>query len=653
MFSKILIANRGEIACRIIKSARKMGIQTIAIFSDSDANALHVKMADEAVHVGPSPVADSYLQIDRIINAAKTYGAEAIHPGYGFLSENPEFAEKIVDAGMIFIGPHAGSIRSMGLKDQAKHLMAKANVPIVPGYHGQNQDADFLASEAKKIGYPILIKARAGGGGKGMRLVEKHDDFSIQLASAQREGQSSFGDAHVLIEKYIQSPRHIEVQVFGDTHGNVVHLYERDCSMQRRHQKVIEEAPAPDMTHNMRKVMTEAAVAAAKAINYHGAGTIEFIVDGSDGLKEDGFWFMEMNTRLQVEHPVTEAITGQDLVEWQLRVASGERLPLTQDEIPLQGHSMEARIYAEDPSQNFKPTSGQLVGLVFDKDARIDTGVASGDIISPYYDPMIAKITTFAEDRKRALKALDSALKNTFCAGTASNLGFLQRLASDQDFEAARLDTTLIGRKLDVLGTIAPSTCFDMLAAVIVGFDLDLTQPRLGWQLWQTPQIKLQLLHRDEVFDVTLTLDGNDCVTVEALADTKTFKSVRRVDDIITANSDDERLKARATKNGNSVHVKSAADLHTFTLIDPLDVSDASHANSDHVIAPMTGTVTVLSACVGDRVSEGTPLLVLEAMKMEHTLNAPKDGIIKELYCSVGIAVSEGATLVSFEKSEE
>ncbi|HSO48075.1 MAG TPA: biotin carboxylase N-terminal domain-containing protein, partial [Rhizobiaceae bacterium] len=436
MFTRILIANRGEIACRVIRTARRMGISTVAVYSDADAKAMHVRMADEAVRIGPPPAAESYLDIDAIIEAAKRTGAQAIHPGYGFLSENPDFVEAVEAAGLVFIGPSAASIRAMGLKDAAKRLMEKAGVPVVPGYHGEAQELLILAGKANEIGFPVLIKARAGGGGKGMRLVEKPEDFREALASARREAKAAFGDDRVLVEKYIEKPRHIEVQVFGDNHGNVVHLFERDCSLQRRHQKVIEEAPAPGMTGEMRAAMTDAAVKAAQAINYSGAGTIEFIVDGSNGLRPDGFWFMEMNTRLQVEHPVTEMITGLDLVEWQLRVAAGERLPRTQHEIELCGHAVEARIYAEDASRGFLPAIGTLHHLRFPKGLRVDSGVAEGDAIEPWYDPMIAKVISQAPDRAGALAMLADGLEATQIAGCVTNTAFLARLARHDGFAA-------------------------------------------------------------------------------------------------------------------------------------------------------------------------------------------------------------------------
>ena len=450
----LLVANRGEIACRIIRTARRLGIRTVAVFSDADAHALHVEMADEAVRIGPPPVAESYLDASRILEAARRSGADAIHPGYGFLSENPDFVEAVEAAGLTFVGPSASAIRAMGLKDAAKRLMQEAGVPVVPGYHGDSQDPEVLAAEAERIGFPVLIKARAGGGGKGMRAVERAADFAEALAAARREGEAAFGDPHCLIEKLIGTPRHIEIQVFGDGHGNAVHLFERDCSLQRRHQKVIEEAPAPGMTEEMRAAMGAAAVAAAKAIGYAGAGTIEFIVDASDGLRPDRFWFMEMNTRLQVEHPVTEAITGLDLVELQLRVAAGDPLPFTQEDLVIDGHAVEARIYAEDPARGFLPATGRLTTLQMPRESagvRIDTGVREGDRITPHYDPMIAKLIVHGADRNAALRRLKAALAETRIAGCVTNVAFLERLAGHADFAAGTVDTGLIGRHIDDL----------------------------------------------------------------------------------------------------------------------------------------------------------------------------------------------------------
>ena len=478
MFRKILIANRGEIACRVTTTARRLGVKTVAVYSEADAKAKHVALADEAVLIGPAATAESYLVGEKIIDAAKLTGAQAIHPGYGFLSENPGFVEAVEAAGLVFIGPTADAIRAMGLKDAAKALMVEAGVPVVPGYHGESQDTDLLAEEADKIGYPVLIKARAGGGGKGMRLVEDPKDFASALEGAQREGQASFGDPACLIEKYINQPRHIEIQVFGDSQGNVVHLFERDCSLQRRHQKVIEEAPAPGMTDKVRQAMGQAAVEAAKAIGYEGAGTVEFIADGSGALSTDGFWFMEMNTRLQVEHPVSEAITGLDFVELQLRVASGEPLPFSQDDLAIDGHAFEARVYAEDVAKGFLPATGRLDHLVFPKASefeqgalRIDSGVRPGDEITPWYDPMIAKVIVHGPNRAAALNLLTAALGKCHVAGSVTNLAFLGALSKHEGFSRGELDTGLIGRDLESLtaekgrGCGAGRACRSWLAA--------------------------------------------------------------------------------------------------------------------------------------------------------------------------------------------
>jgi len=471
MFKKILIANRGEIACRIMETASQMGIKTVAVYSDADAEALHVLEADEAINIGPSAALESYLNSDNIIEAAKRSGAEAIHPGYGFLSENPDFVEAVIAAGLVFIGPSADAIRAMGLKDAAKVLMERSGVPVVPGYHRDIQDAQFLAVEAKKIGYPVLIKARAGGGGKGMRLVQNPSEFVAGLEGAVSEGKASFGDGHVLIEKFISSPRHIEIQVFGDNHGNVVHMFERDCSLQRRHQKVIEEAPAPGMSEEMRSAMGKAAVKAAKSVDYSGAGTVEFIVDGSEGLRPDRFWFMEMNTRLQVEHPVTEMITGLDLVELQLKVANDEALPFSQEDLSINGWAFEARIYAEDAAKGFLPSIGRLSHFEMPDDlARIDSGVSEGGVISPHYDPMIGKVITHGEDRHQALANMRAALDHTYIAGVTTNVGFLAALCHDEGFSEGRVDTGLIDRRLDSLISHGEAKPIDIAAGAVMLF---------------------------------------------------------------------------------------------------------------------------------------------------------------------------------------
>ena len=510
MFEKILIANRGEIACRVMETARALGVKTVAVYSDADAASKHVALADEAVHIGGAAPQASYLLGDRIIAAAQATGAQAIHPGYGFLSENPDFVEAVEDAGLTFIGPSASAIRAMGLKDAAKALMEKAGVPVVPGYHGANQDPAFLAAKAEEITYPVLIKAVAGGGGKGMRLVERAEDFADALVSAQGEATTAFGNPDVLIEKYIQMPRHIEVQVFGDGTA-AVHLFERDCSLQRRHQKVIEEAPAPGMTPEMRAAMGEAAVRAAETIGYKGAGTVEFIVDGSDGLRPDGFWFMEMNTRLQVEHPVTEAITGVDLVEWQLRVASGEPLPKQQSELRIEGHAFEARLYAEDVPKGFLPATGTLTHLAFPAGMRADSGVRAGDTISPWYDSMIAKVITHGPTRAAALSQLARALEDTRVAGTTTNLSFLGALARHKGFAAGEVDTGLIARDLESLVATSDVAPAARIAAAQAALALHSpSAAEVGFSLWAPLQRSVQLELEGAAFEATVAVESAD-----------------------------------------------------------------------------------------------------------------------------------------------
>ncbi|OBQ96337.1 acetyl/propionyl/methylcrotonyl-CoA carboxylase subunit alpha [Mesorhizobium sp. AA23] len=649
MFGKILIANRGEIACRVIRTARKLGVRTVAVYSDADVRALNVEMADEAVHIGPSPVGDSYLRGDRIIAAALATGAEAIHPGYGFLSENPDFVDQVTAAGLIFIGPSAASIRAMGLKDAAKRLMEKAGVPVVPGYHGEAQEIVLLATKAREIGYPVLIKARAGGGGKGMRRVDHPDDFSEALSGARREAKAAFGDDRVLVEKYVDKPRHIEVQVFGDNFGNVVHLFERDCSAQRRHQKVIEEAPAPGMTPALRKAMTEAAVKAAKAISYSGAGTIEFIVDASEALKADRFWFMEMNTRLQVEHPVTEMVTGVDLVEWQLRVAAGEKLPKAQNEIALAGHAFEARIYAEDAAKGFLPATGTLYHLKFpdtppeDAAMRIETGVRAGDAISPFYDPMIAKLVVHARDRTTALGALRKALARTEVAGSTVNTAFLAALAADADFAAGDIDTGLIGRHQDALVAVPPPSDEAIAAAALAATDASTAGPAAdpwsslaGYAHFHTLARRTRLRYGEEniLARVSARPDGRFQVALEAPHD--------------AINAHDLRSMPRSARWPGHVTVFVGAVGYTFTVPDPLAKADEAAAASDSLRAPMPGLVKLVRAAAGDTVIKGQPLLILEAMKMEHTIAAPHDGVIAEI-AAEGAQVSDGTVLVRFE----
>ena len=652
MFAKILIANRGEIAARVIETARRMGVATVAVYSDADRDARHRGLADEAAHIGPAPVSESYLKGDRIIEAALATGAGAIHPGYGFLSENPAFVEAVEAAGLVFIGPSAASIRAMGLKDAAKALMAKAGVPVVPGYHGGRQDAAFLAAEAEAIGYPVLVKARAGGGGKGMRLVEDGSGFAAALEGARREGRSSFGDGAVLIEKYVTTPRHIEVQVFGDRHGNVVHLWERDCSLQRRHQKVIEEAPAPGMPPEVRAAMTEAAVRAARAVDYHNAGTVEFIVDGSGPPRPDGFWFMEMNTRLQVEHPVTEAITGLDLVEWQIRVAAGEPLPLAQGEIPLQGHAFEARIYAEDPAKGFLPAPGPLLHVAFPQGVRVDAGVRGGDRISAHYDPMIAKVITHAPARTQALFRLRQALGETHIAGTATNLGFLQALCLDPDFAAGRMDTGLIGRKQAALTDVGPPDDAAILFAAMAALDLDPARPRFGFRLWGSASRRVELVSGGELVARDLRLLGPGHIAVEQGARGTAFEAVSVAADGMRARQNGRNLHARVVRGGDVVSVLLDGRITEFAVLDPLAVEPSGGAGENRITAPMTGLVRSVPVRAGARLAKGDIFVVLEAMKMEHSLRAATDGVVEAVHCAVGDTVSDGTLLVEFAPAE-
>ncbi|TKW65646.1 MAG: acetyl/propionyl/methylcrotonyl-CoA carboxylase subunit alpha [Paracoccus denitrificans] len=641
MFQKILIANRGEIACRVIDTCRKLGVATVAVYSDADRGARHVAMADEAIHLGGPAPADSYLKGDAIIAAAKATGAQAIHPGYGFLSENPDFVDAVDAAGLVFIGPSAKAIRAMGLKDAAKALMEKAGVPVVPGYHGDNQDPDHLAAQAGKIGYPVLIKAVAGGGGKGMRRVDDPKGFADALASARSEAQNAFGNPDVLIEKYILQPRHIEVQVFGDGE-RAVHLFERDCSLQRRHQKVIEEAPAPDMPEQVRKVMGAAATRAAEAINYKGAGTIEFIVDGSDGLREDGFWFMEMNTRLQVEHPVSELITGVDLVEWQLRVASGEQLPAKQEDLHINGHAFEARLYAEDVPAGFLPATGTLAHLQFPDHARIETGVRQGDTISPWYDPMIAKVVTWGPTRAIALRALESALVDTEVAGSVTNVDFLIALTRHDGFRAGEVDTGLIERDLDSLVAAAEPDP-RAIALGVVGL-AGLADPSVkgGMTLWQP-------LRRTIAWDggeAVLEVEGPGAarVTIDGVAHKVRWQGDRWwVDDDLRRNRISRHAAGVSVFGGRTVTLKP---------LDPLDRA-GEEAGGGLTLSPMPGLVKAVFVKAGQVVAAGDRLAVLEAMKMEHTLTAARDGVVAEVLAAAGDQVEAGAALIRLEEEEQ
>ena len=658
-FSKLLIANRGEIACRVIRTAKRMGVKTVAVFSDADRHALHVELADEAVQIGASAPTESYLNTDRIIAAAQAAAAQAIHPGYGFLSENPDFVEAVEKAGLVFVGPSASAIRSMGLKDAAKRLMEQAGVPVVPGYHGEAQEVVVLAAKASEIGYPVLIKARAGGGGKGMRKVDDAKDFKDALAAAKREAKSAFGDDKVLVEKFIASPRHIEVQVFGDSHGNVVHLFERDCSLQRRHQKVIEEAPAPGMTEEVRAAMTEAAVRAAQAIDYAGAGTIEFIADGSGPLRPDGFWFMEMNTRLQVEHPVTESITGQDLVEWQLRVAAGETLPVLQDDLSISGHAFEARLYAEDPANGFLPATGTLHHLSFSEDARNDAGVRSGDAITPFYDPMIAKVITHGETRQEALGRLAVALKQTHVAGTVTNASFLAALAEHQDFAQGKVDTGLIDREIGSLTERPPLSETAIALTAVTVLDIDPTARLAGWRLWGDASHKVRLVHEGEVLERRLILPGDGSLVLEGGAERIELCELTRDGAHVSARigAGGERVTADIVTwpgiDGTAVSVLIEGAAHQLLLPDPLAVAAHHGDHGDAILAPMTGIVRAVSARAGVAVDKGDKLIVMEAMKMETSLTAPRAGLVAEVFCAEGDTVEGGAVLIRFEETGE
>lgn len=646
MFSKVLIANRGEIACRIIRTAKSMGISTVAVYSDADENALHTCMADEGVHIGPAAVSESYLQGDKIIEAALQTGAEAIHPGYGFMSENPDFVKAVEAAGLVFIGPSASAIRKMGLKDAAKQLMERSGVPVVPGYHGENQDSAFLAEQADSIGYPVLIKARAGGGGKGMRIAESAESFEDALQAASREGLASFGDAHVLIEKYITSPRHIEVQVFGDNHGNVVHMYERDCSLQRRHQKIIEEAPAPGMTDALRAAMTDAAITAAKAINYSGAGTIEFIVDGSDGLHSDRFWFMEMNTRLQVEHPVTEAILGLDLVEWQLRVAAGEPLPKTQNQLQLQGHAFEARLYAEDPEREFLPATGKLDFLRFGEHARIDAGITAGDTITPHYDPMIAKIITHADTREQALGALHRALQDTHAVGTITNAGFLASLCAHEGFAKGQVDTGLIARDLVQLTTkpALPDAAIALASIAVLG--LDIKNPMTGWRLWGQASHALKAAYAGDDFERIITLDGKQGLAMNGGTADIALSRISQNGVVVKATLDGRSISAEIVATNAYCSVLFEGITYVLQIPDPLASADTIAGDANAITAPMTGVIKIVDVVEGQAVKSGDRMVVMEAMKMELSLVAPRDGVVEAVLCEQNAPAADGAVLV-------
>ncbi len=657
MFSKILIANRGEIACRVIKTARRLGVATVAVYSDADAGARHVALADEAYPIGPAPARESYLVGAKIIEAAQRAGAQAIHPGYGFLSENAGFAEACAAAGIIFIGPPPSAIRAMGSKSAAKALMAQSGVPLVPGYHGDDQDPALLAAKAAEIGYPVLIKASAGGGGKGMRVVEQPEDFAAALASAKREAKAGFGDDQVLVEKYLTRPRHIEIQVFADTHGNTVSLFERDCSIQRRHQKVVEEAPAIGIDPGRRYRMGEAACAAARAIGYVGAGTVEFIAEG------ESFYFMEMNTRLQVEHPVTELITGQDLVEWQLRVASGERLPLGQDKLSITGHAIEVRIYAEDPAKGFLPSIGTLKHLAPPTEGphvRVDTGVRQGDAISIHYDPMIAKLIVWDRDRAAAIGRLRAALAAYEIAGVSTNVEFLAAIAAHPAYQAGELDTGFIGRHGEALLPPKPAVPEAALAAAALRVLEDRSEAvaaaaaRSGdpWSPWNL-QTAWRLNgdgYQDLVFET-----GEGPVTLRAHPQASGYRLDLPARTVTLARAGEGRvaidgaiLHTSVLCYGEAFTVFAGGTQHRLTLIDPLAPSRLAIVSGGRLTAPMPGKITQILAAAGSAVRRGAALMVLEAMKMEHTIAAPTDGTVTEIRGAVGDLVDDGAELVVF-----
>ncbi|TCP08155.1 acetyl/propionyl/methylcrotonyl-CoA carboxylase subunit alpha [Caldimonas thermodepolymerans] len=662
MFDKILIANRGEIACRVAATARRLGIRTVAVHSDADAQAKHVLACDEAVHIGGAAPRDSYLRWERIIEAARRTGAQAIHPGYGFLSENEAFAAACAEAGLVFIGPPASAIAAMGSKSAAKALMERAGVPLVPGYHGDRQDADFLLGEADRIGYPVLIKASAGGGGKGMRRVDRAEDFIEALASCKREAQASFGSDHVLVERYVTRPRHIEIQVFGDTHGNYVHLFERDCSVQRRHQKVLEEAPAPGMTEARRREMGEAAVAAARAVGYVGAGTVEFIAE------QDGrFYFMEMNTRLQVEHPVTEAITGQDLVEWQLRVAAGERLPRLQDELRIEGHAIEARLCAENPEAQFLPATGRLRVFRTPEAAefrvapvRLDAGVREGDEITPYYDSMIAKLIVHGATREQALARLQAALAATHVVGLHTNVAFLRRVVASRSFVQADLDTALIERErealFDVPGLSLPCAVAGVAACVLAEEaalqDDDPWSRRDGWRLHGAARRRMELDvgGQRHVAYLAYQHDGSHLLQLGELQLPLQARALGG--DRHDVRLGEQRWTLSVYRHGESFAVFGADGHLSLTWIDPIVHAGEGGHDAGRLTAPMPGKLIALHVQPGQRVAKGQALAVMEAMKMEHSIVAPADGVVQELLYGVGDQVDEGAELLRLQPAD-
>lgn len=639
--TSVLIANRGEIACRIMRTAKAMGLRTIAVYSDTDHDARHVREADMAVALGGSKAADSYLQVDKLIAAARSSGAEAIHPGYGFLSENAAFARAVEQAGLIFLGPPASAIEAMGSKSAAKSLMEAAGVPLVPGYHGNAQDAATFREAAARIGYPVLLKATAGGGGKGMKVVERDEDLADALASAQREAQSSFGDSRMLVEKYVLKPRHVEIQVFADQHGHCLYLNERDCSIQRRHQKVVEEAPAPGLTAQLRRAMGEAAVRAAQAIGYVGAGTVEFLLDA-----RGEFFFMEMNTRLQVEHPVTEAITGLDLVAWQIRVAQGEPLPMTQDQVPLKGHAIEVRLYAEDPANDFLPATGML--QVYRESSagsgrRIDSGVSEGDAVSPFYDPMLGKLIAWGEDREQARLRLLAMLDEFAIGGVRTNLAFLRRIIAHPAFAKAELDTDFIPRYQADLLPQAESLPDDFWNAAALAWQQS-TVKRVREDDPHSPWSRVDGLRLGAPSEVDVHLQCADQIRSVRLRGLD--HAVALQGEQLTVEQQGVRRQTLALRRGGTLYLRWHDELHAVQRVDPIADAAASHVQQGGLSAPMNGSIVRVLVNVGDAVDSGTPLVVLEAMKMEHSIRASQAGTVAALYCAEGEMVSEGTVLV-------
>ena len=662
MFTKLLIANRGEIACRVMRTAHRLGVRTVAVYSDADRDAMHVAMAGEAWRIGPAPAAQSYLDIERVIDAATASGADAVHPGYGFLSENPAFIEACDAAGVVFVGPPAGAVRAMGLKDSAKRAMEDAGVPVVPGYHGTDQDAAALLAHAREMGFPVLVKAVAGGGGKGMRRADSEDAFAGALEGARREAHSSFGDDRVLVERWITQPRHIEVQVFADAHGNAVHLFERDCSLQRRHQKVVEESPAPGMPQEMRAAMGASAVSAARAIGYRGAGTVEFIADASGGLRDDRFWFMEMNTRLQVEHPVTEMVTGADLVEWQLRVAAGERLPVGQSELSMTGHAVEARVYAEDPDRGFLPSTGTLVHLAVPPTCghvRVDCGVREGDAVTPHYDPMVAKVIAHGTNRGMALDRLAGALRAFEAAGVTTNVAFLIRLIADTGFRAGEVDTGLIDRNLDSLTARGPIP--DPVRAVAAmhaagalprppdgsAWD-DPWSSLVGWRPWGDAEQSVHIEIDGEAADVPVVFSEGGACRIGSGDTALVAKLIRRDGTRVVVDLSDRVVSARLVAAGAAAYVIFEGRTCLVALPDRALDDAGADSGLAGVTAPLPGRVVEVAVRGGEAVERGAALVVLEAMKMELTVGAPRAGVIGEIAVSDGDQVTEGAILLTF-----